>query len=64
MSGYLAEVGDVDSMARYAIELLGDDRRLQQIGTQARADAKARFCTSKIIPLYEEFYRRVLERSS
>ena len=51
-------------MARYAIELLGDNSRLQQMAKQARADAKARFCTSKIIPLYEEFYRRVLERSS
>jgi len=64
VSGYLAEVGDVDTMARYAVELLVDDSRLQQMAKQARADAKARFCTSKIIPLYEEFYRRVLERSS
>ena len=64
VSGYLAEVGDVDTMARYAVELLGDDSRLQQMAKQARADAKARFCTSKIIPLYEQFYRRVLERSS
>src|SRR5438309_667252 len=29
-----------------------------------RAVAQSRFCSSKIIPQYEEFYRRVLERSS
>ena len=63
-SGYLAEVGDVDTMARYAIELLGDESRLQEMGKACRGVAKSRFCASKIIPQYEEFYRRVLERSS
>ena len=63
-SGYLADVGDVDTMARYAIELLSDDRRLHEMGKACRAVAKSRFCASKIIPEYEEFYRRVLERSS
>jgi N-acetyl-alpha-D-glucosaminyl L-malate synthase BshA len=64
VTGFLADVGDVETMARYAIELLSDDSRLRQMGKQARAGARAKFCTSKIIPLYEDFYRRVLERSS
>ncbi len=64
VSGYLADVGDVDTMARYAIELLGDENRLRAMGKQARAVAKSRFCSSKIVPEYEAFYRRVLERSS
>jgi len=63
-SGYLAEVGDVDTMAQYAIELLSDDEALRKMAQQARAAAQTRFCSSKIIPHYEEFYRRVLERSS
>jgi N-acetyl-alpha-D-glucosaminyl L-malate synthase BshA len=63
-SGYLAEVGDVDTMARYAIDLLNNESQLRAMGKQARAVAKARFCSSKIVPEYEEFYRRVLERSS
>jgi len=63
-SGYLADVGDVDTMARYAIELLSDDNRLQEMAKASRAVAKSRFCSSKIIPQYEEFYRRVLERAS
>jgi N-acetyl-alpha-D-glucosaminyl L-malate synthase BshA len=63
-SGFLAEVGDVDTMARYAIELLNDESRLRAMGKQCRDAARARFCTTKIIPQYEEFYRRVLERSS
>jgi len=63
-SGYLADVGDVTSMADYALDLLGDEQRLQEMGKACRAVAQARFCASKIIPQYEEFYRRVLERSS
>jgi L-malate glycosyltransferase len=63
-SGYLADVGDVENMARYAIDLLGDDSALANMAQACRAVASARFCTTKIIPQYEEFYRRVLERSS
>jgi N-acetyl-alpha-D-glucosaminyl L-malate synthase BshA len=63
-SGYLANVGDVASMAGYAIALLGDDAALAGMAQACRDVASARFCTTKIIPQYEEFYRRVLARSS
>jgi L-malate glycosyltransferase len=62
-SGYLAGVGEVDTMAQYAIDLLSDEARLREMGNQARAVAQTRFCSSKIIPQYEEFYRRTLARS-
>ncbi len=63
-TGYLAAVGDVETMANYAIEILSDENKLRQMGEQARASAQARFCASKIIPMYERFYREVLDRSS
>ncbi len=63
-NGFMAEVGDVGSMAQYAIDLLSDEKKLNTMAVQARAWAQARFCSTKIIPLYEQFYRRVLERSS
>src|SRR5438445_798284 len=63
-SGFLADVGDVATMARYAVELLSDKNLLQEMAKASRAVAQSRFCSSKIIPQYEEFYRRVLERSS
>ena len=64
VSGYLADVGDVDTMARYAIELLGDESALRAMAKRARAAAQAKYWSSKIIPLYEGFYRTVLEQSS
>jgi len=63
-SGYLADVGDVETMANYAINLLKDESALQKMANACRAVAQSRFCSTKIIPQYEEFYRRVLERSA
>ena len=63
-TGYLADVGDVETMARYAIDLLRNEQQLREMGKQARAAAKERFCSTKIVKQYEDFYRRVLERSA
>jgi len=63
-SGYLADVGDVETMARYAVELLRNEQQLREMGKQGRAAAKERFCSTKIVKQYEDFYRRVLERSA
>jgi N-acetyl-alpha-D-glucosaminyl L-malate synthase BshA len=64
VSGYMADVGDVETMARYAIELLSDESALRAMAKASRAVAQARFCASRIVPQYEAFYRRVIERSS
>ena len=63
-TGFLAAVGGVETMANYAIEILSDENKLREMGERARASAQARFCASKIIPMYERFYREVLDRSS
>jgi N-acetyl-alpha-D-glucosaminyl L-malate synthase BshA len=63
VNGFLAEVGDVDAMARYAIDLLSDETALRAMGKRARAGAQAKYCSTRIIPLYEDFYRKVLAQS-
>jgi glycosyltransferase involved in cell wall biosynthesis len=63
-TGFLAEVGDIEAMANYAIDLLSDDTKLQEVRRRCRVYAQSRFCASKIIPKYEGFYRAVLERNS
>ncbi len=62
VSGFLAEVGDVETMARHAISILSDESELRKMGKRARAAAQSKYCASKIIPLYEDFYRKVLEQ--
>jgi N-acetyl-alpha-D-glucosaminyl L-malate synthase BshA len=63
-TGYLADVGDVETMARYAIDLLRDEPRMREMGKRARAAAMERFCSTKIVKQYEDYYLRVLERSA
>jgi N-acetyl-alpha-D-glucosaminyl L-malate synthase BshA len=63
-NGFLAAVGDVDRMAQCAIAILSDEKRLREMGKLARFEAQSRFCASRIIPRYEQFYREVLERAS
>jgi N-acetyl-alpha-D-glucosaminyl L-malate synthase BshA len=63
-TGFMAEVGDLDAMAGFAIEVLGDDAKLDLIRKRARIYAQSRFCSTRIIPKYEQFYRDVLDRNS
>jgi len=62
-TGFLAPVGDVETMARKAINILSDESKLRAMGKEVRRAARARFCASKIIPEYEKFYRCVLEKA-
>lgn len=61
VDGRLLAVGDVEGMARAAIELLSDNQRYEAMATAARQTAQKRYCASRIIPQYEAFYERVLE---
>jgi L-malate glycosyltransferase len=62
-NGLLFGVGDVDSMAVAAIALLRDETRLRQISEAGRKTAQDHFCASRVIPLYEEYYDRVVSRT-
>ncbi|MGB2983052.1 MAG: N-acetyl-alpha-D-glucosaminyl L-malate synthase BshA [Candidatus Bipolaricaulia bacterium] len=55
-TGYLAEVGDVDKMAAYAVELLRDDAARCRFGQAARDRAREMFNYQSIVPQYEAVY--------
>ena len=63
MTGFLADVGDVETMARYAVDLLSDESALRAMGKRARAGASEKFCSSKIIPLYSSGLGRMGSRN-
>ena len=54
VNGMLFPLGDVEAMAEAAIDLLRDEARLHAMAAAARKNASDRFCSSRIIPLYEE----------
>lgn len=60
-TGYLCEVGDVESMSRHAITIL-DDKRLADFKKNALNRAKE-FELSKILPRYEGLYEQILKKS-
>lgn len=60
VNGRLFPVGDVEAMAQGAIELLSDAGRYSAMAEAARRTAQSRYCASKILPLYERFYERIL----
>ncbi|MGC1781248.1 MAG: N-acetyl-alpha-D-glucosaminyl L-malate synthase BshA [Acidobacteriaceae bacterium] len=63
VTGLLFPVGDVDSMAQGAIDLLRDRERLGKMAKAARCEAQRTYCASKVIPKYEEFYESILRVS-
>jgi len=62
VTGFLSDVGDVDSMAANALKLLQDDALHGQFRNQALKRANE-FDIKRILPLYEELYERVVEQS-
>lgn len=58
-SGYLTDVGDIDEMARYSIEILENDEVLKQFKANASAQA-SKFSLDAILPMYEDLYKEVL----
>lgn len=60
--GFIAEIGDVDRMAKYTIDLLTNDKKYEIFSANARNRAVNKFDTSKVIPLYEEHYKKILDK--
>ncbi len=63
VNGRLFEVGHVDSMAQAAISILSDPALLDRLSCAARTTAQKDFCASRVIPLYESYYQRILHQS-
>ena len=63
INGLLFPVGDVDAMAVAAISILRDPERHQAMRKAARKTAQDRFCSTRILPRYVEFYESLVNNS-
>jgi N-acetyl-alpha-D-glucosaminyl L-malate synthase BshA len=59
--GFLEAVGDIAAHAARAVELLTDDDLHYRMSRAGRWNAAERFCSDKIIPKYEQYYKDVVE---
>jgi N-acetyl-alpha-D-glucosaminyl L-malate synthase BshA len=60
-SGYMGNVGDVEDMAAKAVSILSDENKLLEFKQNALKVAQE-FDIQKVIPLYEQIYRKALKQ--
>ena len=58
-TGYLTDVGDVETMASFAVSLLSDKEKLTAFKQQAYAHASL-YDVDKIVPQYEALYQQIV----
>ena len=61
VTGYMADVGDIDTMAKHSIELLNDDSKHQLFKNEALKQAE-RFDIKNIMPQYEAYYQEIVDK--
>lgn len=59
-TGFLSDVGNVEEMANYAIQILSNEDVLNRFRENALAQAK-RFDIANILPKYEQYYEEILK---
>ena len=62
VEGFLVEPKDTEEMAECSLKILATNGMRKEMGKRAREKARSRFCSTEIIPLYENYYRRVIEQ--
>jgi N-acetyl-alpha-D-glucosaminyl L-malate synthase BshA len=59
-TGYIAEIGDVDRMAKYTIDLLTNEKKYKTFSKNSRDRAVNSFDKKLILPKYVEYYEKIL----
>jgi N-acetyl-alpha-D-glucosaminyl L-malate synthase BshA len=62
-TGFMSDVGDIHDMAKNALYILQDDEILKKFKANALEQAK-KFNIHQILPMYENYYVKVLEQAS
>ena len=57
VTGFMADVGDIDAMSKYTIDLLQDEAKLATMKEAAYLHA-CTFDIKNIIPIYEKLYEQ------
>jgi N-acetyl-alpha-D-glucosaminyl L-malate synthase BshA len=60
-TGFIAEIGDINRMAKYCIDLLTNDRKRIVFSENSRKRTAELFDKSIIVPMYEAYYKKILE---
>jgi len=61
-TGFIAQIGDIERMAKYVIDLLINEKKYNLFSKNARRRAVENFDKSIVIPKYIEYYDKVLNQ--
>lgn len=61
-TGFIAEIGDINRMAKYVVDLLNNKKKYKVFSRNSRNRAATTFDKNKIVPQYLKFYERVLNQ--
>ncbi len=59
-TGFIAEIGDIDRMAKYSIDLLTNEKKYKIFSENSRKRAVENFDKSIVLPQYLNYYNKVL----
>ncbi len=63
-TGYIAEIGDVEKMAKYTLDLLKNEKKYAAFAKNSRERAVQCFESSLIVPQYLAYYEKILAQSA
>ncbi len=59
-TGYIAEIGDIERMSKYVIDLLTNEKKYKIFSKNSRERAVKYFDKNLIVPKYIEYYEKIL----
>lgn len=63
-TGYISEIGDIERMAKYVIDLLSNNIKYKMFAAASRKRAVDFFHLDKVVDQYEIFYKKILSEKS
>ena len=63
-TGFLSQVGDVESMAKHSLELLNNESKQREFAKSSRERVLSEFAVESVVDLYEDYYYRILDEAS
>lgn len=63
VDGFLVPPRDVNAAAKRALEILTLPDRGRAMGQLARVNARSKYCSNDVIPMYEAYYKKVLSEA-
>lgn len=61
-TGYIAEIGDIERMAKYAVDLLTNESKYKYFSENSRKRAVEKFNINAITQMYEHYYYKTLNQ--